>query len=211
MLLIADWNEFLNILNQRFKQELSETDFDDEELEELKLQDWLGRKAAAEEQIRSTEKRLRRKLPPSYKNFLEASNGWRYLGTVIRNLLPVERIEWFSVNHQDWIDAYVQPMEEDLGSIESWKQPSVPYEKYYKYGLGQGTCRVEYLPSTLKISRIESSAVVLLNPKVINQYGEWEIWKLSNWPSGAIRYRSFAEYMIDVYYKIGSYKHKKLL
>ncbi len=209
MLQIIDWNEFLNEFNQYFKKELLEIDYYDEELENLKKGNWLGQDGATEAQIKSIEERLNCKLPPSYKNFLKASNGWDYLGSVIRQLLPVEKIEWFSVRNQYWIDAYVQPMEENLGPIESWKKPSVADEEYFAYGFGQGYCRVEYLQTALEISEIGDSAIVLLNPKVINQDGEWETWEFVNWYPGAARYRSFSEYMIAVYYNILNYYEAK--
>lgn len=34
------------------------------------------------------------------------------------------------------------------------------------------------------------SALLLFNPAVINEYGEWEAWQFATWYSGAFHYRS---------------------
>src|SRR5581483_8245497 len=38
---------------------------------------WLGLPGATDSQIRSAESRLGTRLPPSYRAFLKATNGWR--------------------------------------------------------------------------------------------------------------------------------------
>jgi hypothetical protein len=55
--------------------------------------------------------------------------------------------------------------------------------------------RREYLQTALQISDVGDSAVVLLNPKVVTPEGEWETWFFANWLPGAIRYRSFGEWL----------------
>jgi hypothetical protein len=37
---------------------------------------------------------------------------------------------------------------------------------------------------------------VLLNPKVTTKEGEWETWLFANWLPGAVRYRSFVEWLL---------------
>jgi hypothetical protein len=55
--------------------------------------------------------------------------------------------------------------------------------------------RTAYLSSCLQISEEGDSAVVLLNPKVINDEGEWESWFFANWNPGAERFSSFSAYV----------------
>ncbi|MCZ9339062.1 SMI1/KNR4 family protein, partial [Streptomyces sp. TRM76130] len=38
---------------------------------------WLGFPPASEERITAMEKRLGRRMPPSYRQFLQVSDGWR--------------------------------------------------------------------------------------------------------------------------------------
>src|SRR4051812_35751521 len=55
---------------------------------------WLGYPPATEEQIAHAEDRLGATLPPDYRAFLLTTNGWRWTGTFIPRVRPVEEIEW---------------------------------------------------------------------------------------------------------------------
>jgi hypothetical protein len=60
---------------------------------------------ASEQQLFAAENRLKVKLPPSYRAFLSASNGWRLPsedGLVIR---VIEDARWFRKEHKDWFEA----------------------------------------------------------------------------------------------------------
>lgn len=151
---------------------------------------WMGYDGATESQIAALEKRLRRPLPPSYRSFLTESNGWRNCGCFIDKLWPCSKVAWFRKRNQEWIEAYVEPWE-DSG------KPDVSDEEYFVYGDKQNSCkiRVEYLQTALEVSDCGDSAIVLLNPKVITEDGEWEAWLFANWLPGATRYRSFRELM----------------
>src|ERR687890_250192 len=67
----------------------------------------LGRPGATAEQIREAEARLGATLPPSYREFLKASNGllqpYSYVAACGGDLRPVEDIDWFAVGNSDWI------------------------------------------------------------------------------------------------------------
>jgi len=179
------WNSFLKEYNNEL---LSYEEVVEGLSPALIKEGWLGYTGATEKEIVRIEKRLAIKLPPSYRNFLKASNGWRFPSTFIFDLLPVEKIAWFKEQNQDWIDAYVGP------SIDL---PPVSDEEYFLYGEKQDCCkfRTEYLHTALQISEPGDSAVVLLNPKVVTPDGEWETWFFANWLPGATRYRSFGEWL----------------
>ena len=72
-------------------------------------------------------------------------------------------------------------------------------EEYGVYGEDQetGSLRLEYLETAFQISEREraGTAVILLNPQVVTEEGEWEAWYLAHWLPGAARYRSFWELM----------------
>lgn len=151
---------------------------------------WLGFAGASEAQIVEAEKRLGINLPPSYREFLKISNGWRKTTPFIDKIWPVEEIEWFYRRHQsDWIDPWI----EGGGGIIY----PVPDEEYFVYGPKQDatSMRVEYLQTALEISPPGDSAIYLLNPKVVGPDGEWEAWFFASWLPGANRYRSFYEMM----------------
>ena len=63
-------------------------DLEDEIAPEVIASRWLGYPGATEEQIMNLETRLGRKLPPSYRAFLKASNGFRQpgIGTASRRV-----------------------------------------------------------------------------------------------------------------------------
>ena len=155
-----DWEELL----VRWNKELLE----DEQIRAhlpLEVLDsaWLGYPGATDTQIAHAEARLGTTLPPSYRDFLKFTNGWRQIGPFIYKLWSTEEIDWFSVRNQDWIDAYLQ------GGL-----PPVPDEEYFTYGDDQDptSFRVEYLQTTLEISDVGDSAIFLLNPRVVTSDGE---------------------------------------
>lgn len=62
--------------------------------DEQRAAGWLGFQGATEEQLRAAEERLGAELPPSYRSFLAASNGWRDISAFMYELLSAETIEW---------------------------------------------------------------------------------------------------------------------
>jgi hypothetical protein len=151
--------------------------------------EWPGNAGATEEQLSAMEKRLKVKLPPSYRAFLSSSNGWREVSHEIPLLRPVENIRWFRKEHPDWVEAYVTPMQ----GIEP--RP-ISEQDYFNYA--NADCvnfDVRHLAQTLCVSELSDAAVLLLNPMVVWPDGEWETWFFANWLPGAIRYRSFADWM----------------
>jgi hypothetical protein len=141
---------------------------------------------ASEEQIAVAEERFKIRLPPSYRTFLSASNGWKFASEMTPVIRPVEKIRWFRKEHKDWYEAYqmsVEPL-------------SVMEKDYFDYpNQDCAAFEIKHLSKALCISEIGDDAVVLLNPMVIWPDGEWEAWFFSNSSPGATRYRSFARWM----------------
>jgi hypothetical protein len=141
---------------------------------------------ASEAQVEAVEERLKIKLPPSYRNFLSARNGWKFASDVTPVIRPVEKIRWFRKEHKDWYEAYAMSAE----------PLSVMEKDYFDYTKQDcAVFEIKHLAQALCISEIEDEAVVLLNPMVIWPDGEWEAWYFSNSSPGATRYRSFAAWM----------------
>ena len=95
---------------RRLLEELSEFRLTDPLLKARLPQDkvasgWLGELGAGEEQVRALEKRLGRALPPSYRAFLLASNGF-HLASFIQRLYRADEVDWFRVHNADWAKAY---------------------------------------------------------------------------------------------------------
>ena len=186
-----DWRPFLEAWSRELIEARAYPDLPAEVVES----GWLGFPPATEEQLTLLETRLGVMLPPSYRDFLKVSNGWRQTGTFIWRMWSTEEIDWFRVRNTEWIDAYVNP----YGGLDGL---SLTDEEYLVYGERQDPVRfrVEYLESALEVSEEGDSAIYLLNPKIVTPDGEWEAWFFANWLPGAIRYRSFAE-MIEAQYQ----------
>ena len=55
------------------------------------------------------------------------------------------------------------------------------------------------LRGLIQISDVGDSAVLLLNPEIVADDGEWEAWDYAAWHPGVVRYRSFWEMMETMY------------
>ncbi|MFC5751932.1 SMI1/KNR4 family protein [Actinomadura rugatobispora] len=67
---------------------------------------WLGFAPAAPERIAAAEARLGRALPPSFREFLLVTDGWRYAGSFIWRLGGAGEIGWMRDLDAHWIEAY---------------------------------------------------------------------------------------------------------
>ena len=136
----------------------------------------LGFPGATEAQIVGAESRLGVSLPPSYREFLKATNGlhqlYSYVPACGGDLWSVQDVDWFNVRNAEWIDAY--------DGVDD--------------GAGGGSIRfVDELRGTLELSHNGDSAVYLLNPHVKTGDGEWEAWFFASWSPEVERFRSFEE------------------
>ena len=175
--LLKDWSIAL----------LESTELSEEPSQEAIEAEWLGYPGATEEQIVAAEARLGTKFPPSYRAFLKVSNGWGQTTHFIYKLWSVEEIDWFSVENQEWIDAY------------NMDTAPVSDEDYFVYGDKQIYFRSEYLQTALQVTEVGDQSVYLLNPKIVTPEDEWEAWDFANWRAGVPRYRSFWELMLGEY------------
>lgn len=184
-----DWKAFL----RQWSEDVLATELAGAFPDEVRGSGWLGYPSATEEEIIRAEKRLGKKLPPSYRSFLRVTNGWRMVSPLLGRLWPTQEIEWLRLRR--------------LGLVESWQMgealagPVQPVEDadYFVYGESQDSVmfRSEYLESALEISDLDvpQDAIYLLNPEVVSGDGEWEAWFFASWLPGAVRYRSFWEMM----------------
>lgn len=197
------WRTFLQQWSQTILESMTE-----EQLAQLPPEvlesGWLGFPGATETQLAQVEAQLRMKLPPSYRKFLQVSNGWRQTTPFIHKLWSTEGIAPFASRHREWIEAFTAKYESahlrfhpeaDLEDI--WATVNVSDAEYFTYGEEQdcSQLRLEYLKTAIEISDVGDSAIYLLNPQVVNAEGEWEAWFFADWLPGADRYRSFQEMM----------------
>jgi hypothetical protein len=178
--------------------------------------EWLGFPGATEAQIARTEARLKRKLPPSYREFLKLTNGWRQTAKLTdpfnHRFWSVEAIQPFGVRHVEWIKSVIEQnnqvevsVDDEFPEItEKWESVGITDEEYLVYGEAQdpSKLRLEYLKPAIEISDVSlSSSIYLLNPEIVNSQGEWEAWVFAGYmstphsPAHADRYPSFWDLM----------------
>lgn len=194
MMATFNWKDLMTLWNQEL---LADEGIRAELPPEVIASGWLGSPGATEAQIARLEERLGTSLPPSYRQFLQFSNGWRDTGHFIPAIWSTEEVEWFAVRNQGTIDAWLDG--EGTGEREQNLVPDAEYLNYGEDGANEGSFPAAYLQTALEISDREraGTAVYLLNPQIVTPDGEWEAWFFAHWIPGARRYRSFWDLMQD--------------
>ncbi|NVO30534.1 SMI1/KNR4 family protein [Hymenobacter lapidiphilus] len=185
----ANWPD---LLRQISKEILTDADFLEGNLAETltpahRQAGWLGEPGATEVELAALEQRLATQLPPSYRTFLQTSNGFGPLDYFIWDLQPCQKVDWLVNTNRDVVELW------EKGSKQT---PSVSDEEYFQYGEEQAgeQVRGEYFRELLMISDWGDAGFLALNPAVQHE-GEWEAWHFASWIPGANRYRSFTELM----------------
>jgi hypothetical protein len=159
---------------------------------------WLGFPGATHEQLAQTESRLGKRLPASYREFLQFTNGWSTIGLSSEELWDADRICWFC-HHRAGIVPIMWAAATLVGRLlhGGLAGLSISDDQYLTYGEHQNVSavRLSYFFSTLQISDIGDDAVYLLNPQVLTEAGEWEAWLFAAWLPGAVRFPSFWDLM----------------
>jgi hypothetical protein len=147
----------------------------------------LGFPGATDEEIQATEARLGITLPPSYSEFLKATNGlqqpYTYVAACGGDFWAAVDVDWFAVRNAEWIDSY-----EGIADAA---------------GRTGGERFVNELRGTLEVSHGGDAAVYLLNPRVTGADGEWEAWFFATWSPEVERFRSFEQMMRTRYWQFG--------
>lgn len=110
-----DWENLLKEFSQKLIADLNERR-KAEIPSEVIQSGWLGYPGATEKQITQAEARLKTTLPPSYREFLKVTNGWRKSDCTELQLWSTEEVDWFWLRNQAWIDGW-QPYTEERPSV----------------------------------------------------------------------------------------------
>lgn len=135
--------------------------------------EWSKQPGASESDLTALEEHLGTRLPPSYREFLKASNGFDTPNYHVQSFFGTEEIEWFSVANYKWADMYGGPdsgMEELVGDLFGMLQISFSQE-----------------------------AVILLNPAAINEDGDWQAVLFASWVPGVERFESLQEFLVTTF------------
>ncbi|MFF7639801.1 SMI1/KNR4 family protein [Streptomyces canus] len=175
---IFDWQSFLARWSQEWADASASEDLSEEDERARQLR-WLGFAPAAPERIDALEERLGCRLPPSYRAFLEVSDGWRHAGGFVWLLAGTEQARW----HDDAMDmagVYREELDEDATE-----------EEVTLAGMWERALQVD----------VESDITyVLLDPGDVNEDGEWAAYYYRGWAGESPdRYASFREFMEAMY------------
>ncbi|TVL93743.1 SMI1/KNR4 family protein [Streptomyces sp. SAJ15] len=143
---------------------------------------WLGFAPATAEEVAAAEARLGRALPPSLREFLLTTDGWRDAGVFIYRLAGAAELAWLADADEDsgWIEAY---SDTEFFDEEEDEEP-------------EG----RILARSLRLSLEGDAAVMLLDPEDVDERGEWAAYWLASWSgSGPERFDSFHDLMHDQY------------
>jgi len=156
---------------------------------------WLGFDGATNEEILATEERLGIRLPPSYRNFLKVSNGWRLISTGAWSaLLPVDKIGWFrdvdSKHMNICIEFAIQQRE-----LREIRDPGGEFEEDEDSDMPM--IPPEDFRAALQINDGHETTI-LLNPNHRTPKGEWELLEIS--ADFGLRHKSFKSFMRKNYH-----------
>ena len=151
----------------------------------------LSRAGASQDEIRELETRLGAGLPPSYREFLQESNGLLCFPG-LGKLSATTDIGWFRDLNTEWCEILEEGSDEGADIPRSTEYPNDDWPDPYARQL-------------LQVSTALEEEVILLNPQVVSADGEWEAYSL--YSHGSSCYRSFGDLILvqleqqEEYYK----------
>jgi hypothetical protein len=146
---------------------------DDEDLDDLsdaqRTAEWLGYPGASAEWLTALDSRLGARLPPSYRSFLEASDGWLHIGPFMWSMRTTDTVGWLR-------DA----------DPETWR--------VIRGGDGEPWDDIEFMDRVLLVSGEGDAQYWLLDPGDTAPDGEWAAYVWASWyPGLGERHASFAD------------------
>ncbi|MGW6712594.1 SMI1/KNR4 family protein [Streptomyces globisporus] len=169
------WEPFLRDWSGEWSDSLSDDGTHAREDETARRDRWLGFPAAAEDRIAALEERLGRRMPPSYREFLAVSDGWRHAGGFITLLAGTGEARWhndasgLAAMFEEYLDE--DPTPEELRDVAIWRRG-------------------------LQLD-VESDAMsVVLDPEDVDENGEWAVYTWASWRAEPPeRFPDFATFM----------------
>lgn len=174
------WQE---LLSQWGREIIAEDELAEQLPPEVRASGWLGYPGATDEQISAAETRLGTTFPPSYREFLKVTNGWRMTTSFIERLWSTDEVAWM--------------VDQDPDTVAIWEEydDDVDDAEYLVYGTNvDQPLRGAYFRTALAVSDY-GDGIYLLNPRTVTSEGEWEAWFFAPWIPGARRHRSFSDLM----------------
>lgn len=166
-----DWKPWL----ARWSEEWIRAAEEPEELEPEVVRDRrLGFAPATPEAVEAGEERIGKRLPPSYREFLLTTDGWRDAGIFVWRMADTSTLGWVRDLESHWTEW------DDLeGAEESATGP---------------------VTRGLLISAEADAGILFLDPGDVDESGEWAAYSLFSWRAAPpVRHPSFLALMEDLY------------
>ncbi|MFC8392531.1 MULTISPECIES: SMI1/KNR4 family protein [unclassified Streptomyces] len=174
-----DWRPFLLKWSGEWADSLPDSETRGEEDEAARQARWLGFPPASEERITALEKRLGRRMPPSYREFLKVSDGWRHAGGFVSLLAGTADARWhddesgLAVMFEEYLDEDAGP--EERREVDIWRRG-------------------------LQLDVESDVTYVLLDPEDVDEDGEWAVYTWASWRAESPeRHASFLAFMQDMH------------
>ncbi len=165
-----DWKPWLSRWSAEWIQSSEPAELDPQVLRDR----WLGFAPASEEAVAAAEARLGLPLPPSYRDFLLTTDGWRDAGSFVWRMRDTATLGWLRDIEPYW---------------EGWEELSEeePAESN-KFSRG------------LLISLEADAGILFLDPGDVDESGEWAAYSLFSWMAEPpTRFASFTALMESLY------------
>ncbi|MET9911455.1 SMI1/KNR4 family protein [Streptomyces sp. NPDC006476] len=174
-----DWRSFLLRWSEEWADSLPDGETRSQDDEAARQARWLGFPAASQERITALEERLGRRMPPSYREFLEVSDGWRHAGGFVWLLAGTEGARW----HND---------ASGLGEM---------FEEYLDEDAGPEQRReADLWRRGLQLDLESDATYVLMDPEDVGEDGEWAVYTWASWRAEPPeRHANFLEFMRDMH------------
>ncbi|MGW4026937.1 SMI1/KNR4 family protein, partial [Streptomyces sp. NPDC005009] len=174
-----DWRPFLLKWSGEWADSLPDSETRGEEYEAARQARWLGFPPASEERITALEKRLGRRMPPSYREFLKVSDGWRHAGGFVSLLAGTADARWHN-DESGLAGGFEEDLDED-SEPEEWREADL-----WRRGLQLD---------------VESDATyVLMDPEDVDEDGEWAVYTWAGWRAAPPeRHANFLAFMRDMH------------
>jgi len=174
-----DWRSFLLRWSAEWADSLPDSETRSEGDEAARQARWLGFPPATEERITAMEERLGRRMPPSYREFLRVSDGWRHAGGFVWLLAGTADAHWHD-NESGLAEVFEEYLDEDAGPEER-READI-----WRRGLQLD---------------VESDIThVLMDPEDVDEDGEWAVYTWASWRAAPPeRHANFLAFMRDMY------------
>ncbi|MFI9718494.1 SMI1/KNR4 family protein [Streptomyces sp. NPDC052396] len=183
----------------------------DAPLDEAVVRDrWLGFAPAGEAQLTAAETRLGRPLPPSLREFLAVTDGWRDAGCFVYRLAGADELAWLAdTDDAHWIEIYEELAGEDDELDDEDDDELDDADDIDDLGDDLDAINeAAIVRRSLRLSLEADAGVVLLDPEDVDEHGEWAAYWLCSWSgSGPERHDSFRDLMYDKFAGFHALRH----